>query len=199
MKRLLCLLAVFALLLCACDAAPTPPATSAETSSAATSAPTTESVPEPTTASTTEEPAVTTAAPQNPYELGDCTVRTYRDEDGTIRAMGLAEIINTGDTPLYLDYGVFELRDGAGALVMTADAIAAYPQVLLPDEHGYYFEIVAPDLPDAETLTLHVTPDIRETEVDCVRYTVTDTQLRNSPYGGVALTGKVKNASLKPF
>lgn len=193
MKRLLCLLAVFALLLCACDAAPTPPATSAETSSAATSAPTTESVPEPTTASTTEEPAATTAAPQNPYELGDCTVRTYRDENGTIRAMGLAEIINTGDTPLYLDYGVFELRDGAGALVMTADAIAAYPQVLLPDEHGYYFEIVAPDLPDTETLTLHVTPDIREAEVDRVRYTVTDTQLRNSPYGGVELTGKVKN------
>lgn len=192
MKRLLCLLAALALILCACDAAPTPTeASTAPSSTAATSAPTTEPSTEPTTAPTTEPP--TTAAPQRDYELGACTVRSYRDENGTIRAMGIAEIVNTSDQPLYLDYGSFALHNDADEVILTADTIAAYPQVLLPGEHGYYFEIVEPDLPETEALTLSVTPEIREASVECIRYIVTDTQLRNSPYGGITLTGKVKN------
>lgn len=192
MKRLLCFLAALSLILCACEAAPTPTeASTAPPSTATTSTPTTNPTEAPTTASTTVP--TTTEAPQSSYALGVQAVLPYRDENGTIRAMGIAEIDNTSDKPLYLDYGTFELRNAEEEVVMTADAIAAYPQILLPGEHGYYFEIVAPDLPDTEPLTLCVTPDIREAEVDCVRYTVSDTQLRNSPYGGVVLSGKVKN------
>ena len=195
MKRLLCLISALCLLLClcACNSAPVPSESSTVPSSAATSEATTEATTEPTYASTTEAP--TTTAPQSLYELGACSVRTYRDENGTIWAMGIAEIVNTGDKPLYLDYGSFELRNSADEVVMTADAIAAYPQILLPGESGYYFEVVEPDLPDTEALTLYVTPDVCEAEVECVRYTVTDTRLKNSPYGGLELWGKVENAT----
>ena len=197
MKRILCLISALCLLLCACDAAPTPSASSAEPSSAATSEATsetsTEPSTEPTSEATTEAPIV--PAPQSLYMLGACSVRTYRDENGTIWAMGIAEIVNTCDKPLYLDYGVFELRNGADEVVMTADAIAAYPQILLPGESGYYFEVVEPDLPDTEELTLYVTPDVCEAEAESVRYTVTDTRLKNSPYGGLELWGKVENTT----
>ncbi len=199
MKRLLCLISALCLLLslCACDSAPTPSESSAEPSTAATSeattAPSTEPTPQPTTEATTEAP--TEPAPQSVYELGACSVRTYRDDNGTIWAMGIAEIVNTSDRPLYLDYGVFELRNSEDEVVMTADAIAAYPQILLPGESGYYFEVVEPDLPDTEALTLYVIPDVCEAAVECVRYAVTDTRLKNSPYGGLELWGKVENTT----
>lgn len=199
MKRLLCLFCALCLLfgLCACHSAPTPTESSTASASAPTSESTTQARTEPSTEPTTEASTEipTTAAPQSDFELGACTVETYRDENGTIWAMGIAEIVNKSDTPLYLDYGTFAFRGGDDTLVMTADAIAAYPQVLMPGESGYYFEVVEPDLPDTEPLQLTVTPDIRKAEVESVRYTVTDTQLRNSPYGGLELFGKVENTT----
>ncbi len=191
MKRFLCLISALCLLfaLCACDSASEPTEDSSDPSSS-TAEPTTEPTTEPTSEPTTEP---SSSAPQSAYEIGMCNAASYRDENGTIWAMGIAEIVNTGDTALFLDYGSFELRDGKDAVVMTAESISAYPQVILPGESGYYFEVVEPDLPETEALTLAVTPDVREAEVDCLRYDVTDTLLRNSPYGGLELLGKVEN------
>lgn len=199
MKRLFSLISALCLLLClcACDSAPIQNTTSTDSSSTApsktTAEPSTEPSTEPTADATTEAPIST--APQGVYELGACSVRTYRDENGTIWAMGIAEITNTCNKPLYLNYGAFELRNSADEIVMTADAVAAYPQILLPGESGYYFEVVEPDLPDTETLTLNVTPDVCETEAESIRYTVTDTRLKDSPYGGLELWGKVENTT----
>ena len=191
MKRLLCLFCALCLLfgLCACHSAPTP----TESSTASASAPPREPATEASTEPSSEVPDTT--APQSDFELGACNAEAYRDENGIIWAMGIAEIVNKSDTPLYLDYGTFTFRDGDGTLVMTADAIAAYPQVLLPGERGYYFEVVEPDLPDTEPLQLTIEPDIRKAAVEGVRYTVTDTQLRDSPYGGIELFGKVENTT----
>lgn len=191
MKRFLCLISALCLLfaLCACDSA-LEPTEESSVSSSSTDEPTTESTTEPTSDATTESSS--SAAPAD-YALGMCNAVSYRDENGTIWAMCIAEIVNTGDTALFLDYGSFELRDGNDAVVMMTDSVSAYPQVILPGESGYYFEVVEPDLPETEELTLTVTPDIREAAVDCLRYDVTDTQLRNSPYGGLELLGKAEN------
>lgn len=193
MKRLFCLILALCLLsLSACGTktpAPTESTAPSSSSTEATTEPTTETTTEATTESTTEP------APQAAYELGLCAASSYRDDSGTIWAMGLAEIVNTGEKPLFLDYGSFDVTDGSGRAILSVSSVAAYPQVILPGERGYYFEVFEPGLPDTQALSLIVTPDIREATVDAVRYEVTQTQLRNSPYGGLELTGLVKNTT----
>lgn len=193
MKRLICLILALCLLaLSACGTktpAPTESTAPSFSSTEATTVPTTEPTTESTTKPTTEP------APQAAYELGQCSASAYRDDSGAIWAMGLAEIVNTGEKPLFLDYGAFDVTDANGNAVLSVSSVAAYPQVILPGERGYYFEVFEPGLPDTQALSLTVTPDIREATVDAVRYEVTETQLRNSPYGGLELTGLVKNTS----
>lgn len=198
MKRLLCLLSVLLFVLCACTPAPAPTEPTESTaptvpSSSSSAAPTTESTTEPTTETTTEIPS--SSEPQESYTLGTCSIQTYRDDAGAIWAMGIAEIVNTSDTPLFLDYGSFTLLDAEDNVLMTVDSVAAYPQVLLPNERGYYFEVFESDLPSEQALQLVAAPEVKETGMDAVRCTVTDTQLRNSPYGGVELSGRIENTT----
>ena len=135
MKRLICLILALCLLsLSACgtkEPAPVESTVPSSSSTEATTVPTTE----PTTESTTEP--TTEPAPQAAYELGLCSASAYRDDSGAIWAMGLAEIVNTGEKPLFLDYGAFDVTDANGSAVLSVSSVAAYPQGLLPGERGY--------------------------------------------------------------
>lgn len=195
MKRLIGIVAALCLLfaLTACDPDPAPDITDPDVTDApATSEPTAEpSTEEPTDAPTENS----SAAPQEPYELGDSVATAYRDADGRIWAMGIAEIVNTGDRPLFADYGSFVLLDGEDNPVMTVDSVAAYPQIILPGESAYYFEVVEPDLPDTSALQLAPQPLVSESQRDVIRYEVSDARLTDSLYGGLEINGKVKNTT----
>lgn len=194
MKRLLCLLCALCLLaLSACQPdSPVESSTPSESESSSTSEPSTTLPSESTDDST--EPAPVGAN----YELGEPKAVTYLDAGGAVWAMGFAEVKNTGDQPLLLGYGEFELASKDGQRLTTIDTVSAFPQVILPGESGYYFEVVETALSAPDELKLLLKPDIQPAEAACIRYEITESRLRDSPYGGVELLGAIQGGENAP-
>lgn len=201
MRKIIAFLAVLTLLLslCACTSesnptgeAPTTGTTEApESSEGLPSEPKTEPTTEPseTTEATTEPPV------DEDYQLGAVAARTYRDNNGTIWAMSFAEIINTGDSPIYLGEGVFTLKDAQGSSVKTLESVSAYPQIVLPECSGYYYEVTELDLPDTQELSLSAQVSVSRTDIAPDSYNIAEYRLTDSRYGGLELRGTVQNTS----
>lgn len=194
MKKILALLGVLALLLAMTACGEEKTETSAQTPSESTSAPTastTETATEETEESTEEPTEASTV-----LTVGQSVNATFLDEFGTIYAMALVPVQNNGETAVCLPMGVLEFTNAAGETVFRAESVAAYPDVIGPGETAYYFEQVAPDIADAEALTATLQP-VEATPVEQVVRLDTSgfSYLRNSPYGGMVLTGTVKNTT----
>ncbi len=195
MEKMIALLAalvlVFALAGCGSDPEPTTETTTEPTS---TEPSTTEAPTETTEESSTALPTESTEPEQELFTIEQTSVQTYRDSMGTVWAMAIAEIRNTGDTPLDLATADMTLTAG-GETIAALDFVSAYPQVILPGTSGYYYEVTELDILDTTKLELAVEPHIAEQAAACEYYNVSEQRLQNAPYGGLTFSGKVKNST----
>lgn len=194
MKQFFAILGLAALLLglFACgEAAPTEaPTTEAPTTEAPTTTepPTTE--PPSTEPPTTEPPST---EPPEPYTVLDSYVWTSRATSGTVWAMAIVELENTGSENLYLSYGTMDLFTEEGRSAGHIGSVSGYPQILAPGEMGYYCDVLALDITKNMPLTIEFEAPIVPTEKPAHRYTFSDTELVETDFGGMVLSGVVTN------
>lgn len=189
MKKLLsislALLMILALSACGSDAS-----TSSSTSTVGASS----SGASVSTEAVQEETEETTAS--DPYEITYTSFKLYSDSIGSVWGQSIIEITNTGSEDLYLSSGSYDIKDESGSLVASKDLISAFPDVLQPGEKGYMYDETTFDdlsLDGTYTITPHVS--VEEASIDCVRYDVFDTSIKNDEYSGVAVMGQVTNTT----
>ena len=192
MKKLLCLAAALALLLSLAACAPTEtlPTESADPTQTTTEAPTELPTETPTTAPTEAPETIVCAVSGQGATL-------YRNDVGEVWLSAWVTVRNDGDTPVKL--APTDLTASLnGAELKRLSGVMAYPNVIAAGESACYYDEarVDTDQTGAAELTFTLAPETA-TEEDLVRYTVSETQLRDSVYGGLTLTGKVKNEAGK--
>lgn len=194
MKRILCVLLALCLLtaLAACRTEKTPEETSRPTE---TQGPTEPSETEgPTQPTAPEKPTEATQPAEMPSEE-DQWAYSYADDAGRIWAMGFAKVTNDTDSPILTEPCTFRFCDESGAELFTARDVSCYPQVLRVGETGYYFEIVETGLAEATPLKLTVEGGEPVTFKGGVRYETVNVSMANSPYGGILISGEVRNST----
>ena len=179
MKRIFAvLLALSLLLLAACSKGVSP--TEPSQTEPATQAPTEPATDAPTEPSQTE-PAT---EPSQPEEKGPFTV-TYAHAQADTHGTGevwvqlLAEVTNTGSEPLTLGAADWTVCTPDGTELAVRKGVSAYPQTIEPGEKGWYYD--------------EFTVDTAQTGELAVQYAVSDVNLKDSVYGGVELTGRIRN------
>ncbi len=130
------------------------------------------------------------------YEVGEGEVRIWTDSIGSTWISAALPVKNTGSDNLFLSSGTLDIEDDSGALVTTLRMVTVYPQVLLPGETAYYYEETTLDESVSQE-GLKIVPhiDVKKAKVDCIRYEVTEVQVKDSSYGDVNVTGRVENTS----
>lgn len=203
MKRLFSVLLALSLLLSlsACglfvaEPAPSaPPSVSVEDSTEpSASAP--ESTEDSTGESSSEEESSEESTEEaEPYALQNSFIKVYRSQSGAVWAMAVAEVKNTGETSLYLDYADLSLLNVDGETVADIKTVASYPQVIAPGETAYYCDVVSLDVTQELELTLEVLAEIVPVDYAPCHYEVRDAVLSDSLYGGIELQATVENTS----
>ena len=189
MKRWIAVLCVLCMMLCLCACDKQPSATETPTSEAPVSEPA-------STEPTTTEPVSTEPSetePPEPYEIVGNRVQVYQVSSGTIWALAIISVENTGTESLWLDYAAITLKTVTGKEVAVMDSVSAYPQILAPGETGYYCDTMALDLADKDTLIATMEADIQPTDREQLRYNFADVTLNDTPFGGMLLEGTVEN------
>ena len=199
MKRIFAvLLALSLLLLAACskgvsptEPSPTEPATQAPTEPA-TEAPTEPSQTEPAT-----EPSQPTEE-EGPFTVTYAHAQADTHGSGEVWVQLLAEVTNTGSEPLTLGAADWTVCTPDGTELAVRKGVSAYPQTIEPGEKGWYYDEFTVDTAQTGELAVQYDGDalaasIRAAEQSGVRYAVSDVNLKDSVYGGVELTGRIRN------
>ena len=194
MKRILCVLLALCLLLAlaACRTEKTPEETSRPTETQSPTEPS--ETEEPTQTTAPEESTDDTQTPDAPSEELQWAY-SYADDMGRIWAMGFAKVTNDTDSPILTEPCTFRFCDESGAELFTAKDVSCYPQVLPIGETGYYFEIVETGLAEVTPLKLIVEGGEPVTFKGGIRYETEKVSMANSPYGGIVISGEVRNST----
>ena len=194
MKRILCVLLALCLLLAlaACRTEKTPEETSRPTETQSPTEPS--ETEEPTQTTAPEESTDDTQTPDAPSEELQWAC-SYADDMGRIWAMGFAKVTNDTDSPILTKPCTFRFCDESGAELFTAKDVSCYPQVLPIGETGYYFEIVETGLAEVTPLKLIVEGGEPVTFKGGIRYETEKVSMANSPYGGIVISGEVRNST----
>lgn len=147
----------------------------------------------PTTEPPTTEPPPT--EPPEPYVVKDSFAWVYPATSGTIWALAISVVENTGTENLFLGYGSMELRDESGRSVGTIGSVSAYPQILAPGKVGYYCDVIALELQEVQHLDVTFEAPITPTQKSSQRYTISEQSLSDSSFGGMILEGVVTNTT----
>lgn len=139
------------------------------------------------------EPSKETAGPA--WEVTDTRSTTWTDSIGSVWVQVIIEITNTGEVPLYLSSGGYDLETSDGALFDTESLVSVYPTVLEPGEKGYYREETTLDeAPDGD-LTVIPHPDIKAAKIETIRFPVSDESIKPDDFNGLKMQGRVTNDS----
>ena len=79
---------------------------------------------------------------------------------GTTWVQVIVEIENTGEAPIYLSSGSYDLKDASGSIIASKSYVSEYPRVVSIGEKAYLYDETTLDLPVTGTLT--VVPRINE-------------------------------------
>ena len=128
------------------------------------------------------------------YEVGEGTVSFRKDMVSQWVSVAVP-IKNTGAVNLYLSSCSIDLEDEDGKLVDTLELVSAYPEVLQPNETAYYYEETIYE--GEETKGIKAIPHVKveKAKVDCIRYELSEIQVKDTDYLGVKITGRVKNVT----
>lgn len=129
------------------------------------------------------------------YEVGEGIITTWTNSIGSTWIRVAIPVTNTGDVNLYLSSGSIDIENSSGSLEDTLKLVSAYPQILRPGETAYYFDETSYD--GQETTDLKAIPhvDVKKAKVDCIRYSVSDIQIKDTDYFGAKVSGRVENTT----
>lgn len=138
------------------------------------------------------QPSEETEAPEGPYEITTAYANAYRNSLGEVWVQVMIAVKNTSDTVLCLDYS------NVTVLVSEEERqelsyVLAFPSIIGPGETGYYYEESPLEYEASGELELTADLVITETAETPERYTVADTSVADSTYGGLRLWGTVED------
>lgn len=129
------------------------------------------------------------------WEVGEATITTWTDSIGSRWAQIICPVTNTGTKNLYLSTGTMDLEDADGHLVDSLSMVSVFPDVIQPDETGYYYEETILDEGTPEGLSVLPHVKVKEATIDCIRYDVSEVNVADEQYGGIKITGRVANST----
>lgn len=139
------------------------------------------------------EAAKETKAAKAEYEVGEGTVAVWTDSIGTKWVKVAVPVKNTGSTNLYLSTGSVEIENSSGSLEDTIEMVSVYPQVLKPGETAYYYEESFYEGNSSSGLKAVPHVEVEKSTVDCIRYEISEPQIKNKEYSGAVVMGRVEN------
>ena len=74
------------------------------------------------------------------YDISYKNVASWINSIGTMRIQVIAEITNTGSTPIYLSSSSYDLEDSNGQIIASKQYISTYPDVINSGEKGYLYD-----------------------------------------------------------
>lgn len=128
------------------------------------------------------------------YEITYKNVRKWVDSIGSTWIQVIAEISNTGSTPIYISSGSYEVEDTNGAIIQVGSYTSIKPTIIQENEKAYFYDETTMDSPVSEigNFIPHFTAK-KSTSLP-PKIAVTDINFINTSLGPKAL-GRIKNLS----
>ena len=128
------------------------------------------------------------------WEEGEPVITVWTNSIGSRWIQVMVPVTNTGTKNLYSDSVTLDIEDAEGHLIDTMDLLSFYPQVLQPGETGWvYEETTLESESDPAKVITHI--DFSEATVDCIRFEVSDLDIRGDDFGDITVTGRIENAT----
>lgn len=136
-------------------------------------------------------------AKKDPYEITYQNIKLYSSSLDTVWSQAIVEITNTGDKPLYLSSGAYDIEGTDGSLLASQTLVSAFPQYIEPGEKGYYYEETTHDnIAANQEVVLVPRPQVEDAQNEVIRFPVSDLNMVAGAYDmGVKITGRVENTS----
>lgn len=131
------------------------------------------------------------------YEISYKNVASWINSIGTMRIQVIAEITNTGTTPIYLSSSSYDLEDSNGQIISSKQYISTYPNVIKAGEKGYLYDETSLD--NIVYGQINVVPRIstKKATVPCIRYEASEISISDTPYYGPKIVGRITNSTDK--
>lgn len=128
------------------------------------------------------------------YELGETTTKVFTNSIGTVWAVGIAPLKNTGSCDLYISNVSMDIEDADGGLVDTMTIASSTPTVISPGETAVLY---GESTVDAEgDYKIVATYKAVKAKIPNTRYPASDIKVtEDSTYGSVEVIGRVENDS----
>jgi len=151
--------------------------------------------------STNVEPATSKLTQLN-YEITDTGFEYYTNSIGSVEYYGFVEITNTGDCDIFMKDCTFDIEDNDGHLLQTDKFIYKGPDVIEPEEKGYFYNGLGSNIIDSGVSFdngVKLTPQItlKKATGKPHRFPVSDVSYRDGGYTGIKVTGRVENDTEK--
>ena len=129
------------------------------------------------------------------YKVNQELFNHYVTTFGSHLAAAFVEIENTGNTPLYLHDGQFDVEDNNGHLLTTQTLVSTCPDALRPGETGYFYSdyIDLSDVDDSNGLVFVPHYKVDEARHEIIDYEVSDLGIREDDMFKCKVSGRLTN------
>ncbi|MEE1041880.1 MAG: FxLYD domain-containing protein, partial [Lachnospiraceae bacterium] len=129
------------------------------------------------------------------YKVNQELFNHYVTTFGSHLAAAFVEIENTGNTPLYLHDGQFDVEDNSGHLLTTQTLVSTCPGALRPGETGYFYSdyIDLSDVDDSNGLVFVPHYKVDEARHEIIDYEVSDLGIREDDMFKCKVSGRLTN------
>lgn len=126
----------------------------------------------------------------------------YHDEYDADFGLGkqfkaIIEVKNTGNVPMYLDKCVLDYEDNDGHLLQTYDFMSKVPDIVQPNEKGYFYVNMGGSFDDDVDFSngCNLVPNVyvEKAKGELKNYEVQDVTIFDGTYGGVGIKGRIIN------
>lgn len=129
------------------------------------------------------------------YSVNQEFFNDYVNSIGTHVGSAFVEIVNTGNTPLYLNDAQFDIEDNDGHLLTTATMVSSCPDAIFPGESGYFYSdyIDLSEIDDSNGLKFAPHYKIEEARNEIIDYEVSDLSIREDSMWKCKVSGRLTN------
>lgn len=131
------------------------------------------------------------------YKITYSKAKTWTDSINSSWVQIMVEFENTGDVPIYLSSGGYDLEYEDGTVIASHSLTSEYPGVLQVGEKGYFYDATILDTAPTEDLIIVPRIAAKVATVNCIRFDVTQVNITDTQYFGPKVTGKIKNNTTK--
>ena len=132
------------------------------------------------------------------YDISDTSFQYYKNSIGSTEFYGYVEILNTGNSNIYMDDCVFDLEDDNGHLLQSEKMISNCPSVIGPGEKGYFYNNIGSTLIDNSVSLdngIKLVPQMKLSAASGKphAFPVSDVSVTPGNMNDVKVTGRVEN------